>query len=235
MEGLSNVAAEFFAVVNAEYESLFSSGLCEPGQRSCCEGGQIRTASFPLARHLIMTVRWGSPAYSQESLVVCTVCFFFSWFDNVPPRLLIIALMVFTRLSESRGFISPQQLNHAPLSALSAASGRKRLKYSARASDSGARNEKFPSVVKLTCFTDVAKLPGEDESVPNTHPLCLAVSDGGELQRGGCSVSVQHRCLYTIFRSAHPHTGKYPHGSLGCQLSVPPALSLFVLINGLSV
>lgn len=54
------------------------------------------------------------------------------------------------------------------------------------------------------------KLLAADESVPNARPLCLTDSDGGELQRGGCCVSVQHRSLHTIFRSAHPHTGKYP-------------------------
>lgn len=191
--------------------NLFSSGLYEPGQRSCCEGSQIRTASFPLERQLIMTVRWGLPAYSQESLVACTFCFFSRRFESVwqyATTSLIIALMLFIHLSESRGFISLRNLTMLRFQHFQLQVGVKGQNIIREPPTAVHEMKSFPPW--QINVLDVDKLLAADESVPNIRPLCLTVSDGGELQRGGCSVSVQHRSLHTIFRSTHPHTGKYP-------------------------
>lgn len=68
--------------------------------------------------------------------------------------------------------------------------------------------------------TVVSELLAEDESASVAHPLCLSVSDGGELQRGGCSVSVQHQSLYTLFRSTHAHAGKRSHWCIGASAAL---------------
>lgn len=46
------------------------------------------------------------------------------------------------------------------------------------------------------------------QQITVVYPLCLAVSDGGELWRGRCSVSVRGRSLYTLFRSTHAYAGE---------------------------
>lgn len=59
------------------------------------------------------------------------------------------------------------------------------------------------------------------QQITVVYPLCLAVSDGGELWRGRCSVSVRGRSLYTLFRSTHAYAGECSGCPLKVSQSVP--------------
>lgn len=88
--------------------------------------------------------------------------------------------------------------------------------------------------VPLTHFVD--KLLAADErcrarvrrSAVVVYPLCLAVSDGGELWRGGCSVSVRGRSLHTLFRSTHAYAGECSAFPLKCLW---PSHRVFLLLS----